>query len=734
MKKRLLTTLLIICMLLPTLGGAALAANDAAGESWSVTASVDGVNVKASAVDGESYLFLPANADLTQLQLSFESMNHDGATVTWRGEKGSANAGVSIDVTALAQKDEASRYVMEVVTEEGASFPLYIMQGASIPTIHLHSDDPKQGRSWVDASKKHEATGTMEFITADGDAVYDGALTQIKARGNSTFKHFPKKAYQIKLDKKTDLLGIGEKGKTWVLLANYGDATLLHDKAFKDLAADLGMDYTTSCDWVNLYYDGEYRGVYLLGEKVSVGSTGVDITDMEEAYEEVNPTYGDDMKIAEAVNSYGQKYLYTENITELETVTGGFLIERNRDFIDEANGFFTKQGAAFNVKSPEWAGQEAMEYISEYYQAFEDAVYATDENGNYTGYNAETGKYYYEYCDLESLIQTYLIQQLALNIDAYVASFFFYKDANDIMKAGPVWDMDLSCGTGWSENLAPTREFVTQYRYLAMALSKIPHFNAAVKEYFAYYFLPRVEALLEDGGLIDQQIDMLADNAAMNYVLWPYVRMGDPANENHLWGDGNDYATLTADLQTWLSKRLTRLKKTFRVSDTLKYFDDVTYSDWEYEAVCYATAKGFLNGVTEKNFYPDGTATRGMMLTVLARFNGQDTTPAEGQRYYQPAVDWAVAKGISDGQNPDAAITRQQLAVMLWRCVGEPESEGSLDAFSDGDQVSAYAVDAMKWVVEEGIFRGDGAGKLNPTGLATRAHIAQVMMNFMTRA
>ena len=732
MKKQLLTTLLIICMLLPALGSTALATGDAAGESWSVTATVDGASMKASAVDGESYLFLPANADLTQLHLSFESMNHDGTTITWRGEKGSAGAGDAIDVTALAQMDEASRYAVEVVTKEGASFAFYIMQGASIPTFYLHSDDPREGRDWVDASKKHEATGTMEFITADGDAVYDGALTQIKARGNSTFAYYPKKPYQIKLDKKTDLLGNGEKGKTWVLLACYNDSTMMRDKTFKDLATELGMDYAIQADWVNLYYDGEYRGVYLLSEKVSVGSTGVDITDMEEAYEELNPTYGDDMEIAEAVNRYGQKYLYTKNITELETVTGGFLIEKNHDKIDEVNGFYTSREAGFNVKSPEWAGQEAMAYISEYYQEFENAVYATDEDGNYTGFNAETGKYYYEYCDLGSLMQTYLIQNLSQNVDAYASSFYFYKDADGIMYAGPVWDLDSTCGTGWNAEISLRSSHISG-RYLAEALYKIPHFQMAVRSYFAYYFLPRVEAMLAEGGEIEERIGMLAPNAEMNFTLWPYIKVGNPEHEKHLWTDCTGYAMATEDLQTWLTTRVTRLKKNFRVSDTLKYFDDVTYGHWAYEAVCYATERGFLNGVTEENFYPNGTATRGMILTVLARFVGQDTTPAEGQRYYQPALDWAVAKGISDGRNPDGAISRQQLATMLWRCVGEPESEGSLDAFSDSDRVSAYAVDAMKWAVEEGIFRGDGAGKLNPTGLATRAHIAQVMMNFMTR-
>lgn len=82
-----------------------------------------------------------------------------------------------------------------------------------------------------------------------------------------------------------------------------------------------------------------------------------------------------------------------------------------------------------NVQSPAWCGRDAMAYISEYYQAFEDAVYAQDAAGNYTGYNAETGKYYYEYCDLTSLVQVYLLQRLAADACAVGVSLSFYKDA-----------------------------------------------------------------------------------------------------------------------------------------------------------------------------------------------------------------------------------------------------------------------------------------------------------------
>lgn len=146
---------------------------------------------------------------------------------------------------------------------EAAESPLYIMQSSGIPAMYITSDNPEEGRAFVDADKSNVTTAQMQMVAEDGTVLYEDALTQLKARGNTTFTYFPKKSYQIKLSSKSDLVGCGENVKTWVLLAGYTDATQMHDKTFKDLASELDMPYTASCDWVDLFYDGEYRGTYL---------------------------------------------------------------------------------------------------------------------------------------------------------------------------------------------------------------------------------------------------------------------------------------------------------------------------------------------------------------------------------------------------------------------------------------------------------------------------------------
>lgn len=530
----------------------------------SVAATVDGHQITLTENDGVKYLFLPASADMTQLSLTFVT-EPASDKVMLSGNKGMTYLSDAVDVTAVAAVDADGYREITASVGKGQPMTFRVMQASAIPTMYLTSSGAAQGRDWVDASKSNAATGTMNLIGTDGVPVYSGELKQIKARGNSTFTYAEKKSYQIKLAEPSDLLGKQEQVKTWVLLASYFDATQMHDKMVKDLAAELGMDYTARCDWVNLYYDGEYRGVYLLSEKNSVGETSVAITDMEQAYEQLNEGYGTDMTTARAENSYEQQYQYTKDLKEPENITGGYLIELNHDMWDEASGFKTRQGVAFNVKSPEWCGNAAMKYISEYYQAFEDAVYATDDTGAYTGYNASTGKYFYDYVDMDSLVKVFLLQELSLNCDGFISSVYFYKDADGKMFAGPIWDQDMTFGTGWNKT---NDAEIVDYHYLAQALIQIPAFKDAVVEYYNSEFAPAVRRWLGEDGVISQQYDLLKNSAAMNYTLWDYIRIGNPEKEGHIW-QGASYESVVADMTSWIDARLSVMDKRFAQQTTL---------------------------------------------------------------------------------------------------------------------------------------------------------------------
>ena len=134
--------------------------------------------------------------------------------------------------------------------------------------------------------------------------------------------------------------------------------------------------------------------------------------------------------------------------------------------------------------------------------------------------------------------------------------------------------------------------------------------------------------------------------------------------------------------------------------------------------------KGTGDGIT---FSPALPLNRAMLMTILARMDGQDVTG--GSTWYEKAMNWAKANGVSDGTNPTASITREQLVTMLWRYAGESTSTASLDGFNDASTVSDYAVTAMRWAVEKGIINGAN-GSLNPRNNASRAEVAAILMRF----
>ena len=157
-------------------------------------------------------------------------------------------------------------------------------------------------------------------------------------------------------------------------------------------------------------------------------------------------------------------------------------------------------------------------------------------------------------------------------------------------------------------------------------------------------------------------------------------------------------------------------------------FTDVREGQWFYEAVKYVYDEGIMNGMDRYTFDPNGSLTRAMVWTMLARHEGVDTEG--GATWYAKAQEWAVEAGISDGTDPMGNITREQLVTMLWRLNGSEAVTGSLTGFTDYDKVSDWAGNAMLWATVNGIIEGDEANALNPTAGCTRAQAAAMIMRF----
>lgn len=168
---------------------------------------------------------------------------------------------------------------------------------------------------------------------------------------------------------------------------------------------------------------------------------------------------------------------------------------------------------------------------------------------------------------------------------------------------------------------------------------------------------------------------------------------------------------------------------TVKVIDNAKVFSD-TNGHWAEMAIDFVTARELFAGTTTTTFTPNSPMTRAQLMTVLARFDDEDTTG--GSVWYEKGMAWAKANGVSDGSNPNGSITREQLATMLWRYSGSPIVEGSIDTFNDAGKVSGYATDAMRWAVKTGLIGGVGNNTLAPQGNATRAQLATILMRYCT--
>ena len=164
-------------------------------------------------------------------------------------------------------------------------------------------------------------------------------------------------------------------------------------------------------------------------------------------------------------------------------------------------------------------------------------------------------------------------------------------------------------------------------------------------------------------------------------------------------------------------------------------FTDVTSGSWYYDGVKYAYDNGLMNGTSANEFNPNANTTRSMIVTILARMEGVNTSG--GATWYTAGRAWAMENGISDGTNMEGKITREQLAAMLYRYAKmkgyDVSASASLSGYTDASSVSGWATDAMRWAVSAGLINGRTATTLAPQGNATRAEVASILMRFMQK-
>lgn len=471
----------------------------------------------------EHWLFLPSFAELSSLSIQ-------DSELSWQ---------------LLPHEEEQNMWIYEGKRGETVEGQIFVMQSAHLRTMFLFSDDPENaGRAYIESDPLHqlEATGTLAMVNVEGKVDYAGKVRQIRGRGGSTWE-LPKKSYQIKLEDKYDLLQTGdseEYNRSWCLISNAYDGSLLHNQIAMDLALEMGLSGNARNEQVDLYYDGEYRGTYLLTEKLEVSNGRTEGISYENLLKKWNRWAGqsdlDDLPILSAVNRFGDTYFYADNLVDNGTVDAGtYLVEFRRVRVAEVDrSSFILGYRQYEVKDPKYGSQEMMRYVSE---RFSEAFTSLQNQG----VHPETGRKAEELLDMDGFARMLLVYELGYNMDGflYASTHFVLPAGGGPIQPGPVWDFDdamrhkrTTLNAGYGQGLKV--EKVRERRNLMYDFYETPVFTDALQKICINEFYPLVKHVLlgnEDGVYLksmDKYVQNLRASARMNDRLWK-KQVKDPA-------------------------------------------------------------------------------------------------------------------------------------------------------------------------------------------------------------
>lgn len=383
--------------------------------------------------------------------------------------------------------------------------PVVFMQGANIPAMFITTQSGSIAGVLEDKSVKEP--GSMLLIDENAQVAYEGDLKYIKGHGNGSWWSV-KRPFNIKLAQASDLLGMGT-AKKWCLLNHHNDATFLRNKLAFDLAKQTGLNYEPDSEYIDLWIDGEYYGLYLLSDRIDISEGSVDISDLDDATEAVNLDELSDYPVVI------DEKLDTECLAipnNPEDITGGYLIEIDKFYAsDKASKFAAASLEYVTLKSPEFASKEQLAYIRNLVLKMEKAIRGT-------------GSSYKKYIDMSSWSKMCVMQEVLGNSDFMGSSQYFYKEADVDGKispiyAGPIWDMNYSLGNKADPNYIPPNVLtITSRSWMHHLYARSEFYDLMVREY-AVIYRPLLGGLIARG--IDQYADRIRSSAQMDFTRWP---------------------------------------------------------------------------------------------------------------------------------------------------------------------------------------------------------------------
>jgi hypothetical protein len=415
--------------------------------------------------DGVCYFFLPAYANL------------DEATIVLNGDVSATINGCTLwDGMSCEDFFVGVEYELRYKDWDSiVSIPIMFLRSENVATMHI--DTASGNMDYIHSKKGNKETCTVRIYDSMGSCLYTGSSVEMKGRGNATWNEYDKKPYSLQFVEPVDLLQMSA-AENWILLANSTDPTQLKNKMIYDFADSLGLGYSPDSQWVDLYLNGEYVGLYLLTERNEIHAERV------------------------AIDEEG--WLVSSEFEDR-------LVRQNYSYVS------TDEGIALRIHEPKIIASEQQNAIKIHWQSIENAIMAEDN------IDPITGRELLDLIDLDSWVRKYLIEEVFANGDACAISQFYYTpDPDGPTYAGPVWDEDYT--------LSPRGEWRLSYPNLLAARLKeqrsIWYYKLYQKEEFYNYLVkvyrddvkPLIQILMDETVL--EYAEKLASATHMNQIRW----------------------------------------------------------------------------------------------------------------------------------------------------------------------------------------------------------------------
>ena len=436
------------------------------------------------------YLFLTSTEDIAEVVVQYSGQITEISKGILDQDNHCISNGFSASGDELILTDAAGEEIQLIAMQSQLPSRQITLNGTTLEEIHQDKDIKYSGNSLL----LTEPTGEYN-LTAENSV-------EVKGRGNSTWREYDKKPYQIKFNSKTSVLGM-PKAKKWVLLANASDDSMMRSKLVYDMTNQMDMEYVTNFEYVDLWIDGAYLGTYLLGEKVEIAGNRLNLQNPEGV-------------LCEHDNAF-----YEE--------------EANWFYDDWIDGYFTlKESVEEDDSSVYLTGfdrfHQAVDALAEY-------LYTTDPK-------LVTMEKLESMIDVDSFVKYYLLTEYTMNRESYLTSFYWYQDGpEDVLHLGPVWDYDTCMG---NNEITPSQYYVHEcilLRHLLVCDVFMKRVQI-LKEQYAELF----DALADN---IDTLHDQVIDSAVMNYLRWDVLGTEDPKGGYF----SDTYEEAVESLRTWLEER-----------------------------------------------------------------------------------------------------------------------------------------------------------------------------------